>query len=73
LRNAAHYQSPTAAKALSVTVTLLIACVITFGPVLGVVAAIVVYGSKGDLSALQHGQFMRLASSAVSGPRGVYG
>lgn len=40
---------------------------IAFGPVLGVIAAIVVYGSKpGDLSAKEHGLHIRVASSAVS-------
>jgi len=67
LRNAAHYQSPPAAKLLSLTTRGLIAAVIVLGPLLGVVGAAVAYGTKGDPQQLQHAQQIRLASSAVSG------
>ena len=65
LRNAAHYQPSLVAHVFSRISAALVACVIAFGPVLGVVAAAVVFGSPGNLSAMQHGQHIRVASSAV--------
>lgn len=64
LRRAQHGQPRALEQLLSLTGRLMVACVIAFGPVLGVVAAIVVYSTQGDPSMQQHGQQIRLASSA---------
>lgn len=61
-----HSHTQATAKALSLTGRLLVATVIAFGPVLGVVGAIVMYAPPHTLEAQGHAVNIRQASASVS-------
>eukprot|EP00775_Hariotina_reticulata_P007575 gene7575-7778_t len=68
LRNAAECSRPRKAvqQALSIAGRLLVACVIIFGPILGVTAVCVIYSNVRNPEMLHHGVNLRNASAGVS-------